>query len=107
MFPVDKAWQDDIRALLKRRGISQAELARRIGASPGSITLLFKPDTDQSRLVPAIHRCLELTPPPDNTAVAERSEQTEQRREWDKILRELTKEQRELLLGIGRQMRRS
>jgi transcriptional regulator with XRE-family HTH domain len=106
-YRIDKAWQDRIRARLAERGISQAQLARMIGASPGSITLIFKPSSEQSRLVAAIHRKLDLEPPPDDTVVAEPNEQTALRRERDRIWNELTDEQRELLLNIGRQMRRS
>lgn len=62
-FPVDAAWKADIRRCLDRRGWSQAELARKIGASPGSIVLIFKPKAIQSRLVPAIHQALDLDPP--------------------------------------------
>lgn len=33
---VDNVWKADTKAMLERRDLSQAELARRIGASPGS-----------------------------------------------------------------------
>lgn len=62
-FQIGNAWKADIRARLESRGMSQAELARRIGASPGSVVLIFKPATVQTRLVPAIHRALDLEPP--------------------------------------------
>lgn len=62
-FQIGDGWKADIKALLESRGMSQAELARRIGASPGSIVLIFKDDTVQSRLVPAIHKALDLDPP--------------------------------------------
>lgn len=63
-FRIDSEWKDGIRKAIDRADISQAELARRIGASPGSIVLLFKEETMQSRLVPAIHQVLGLDPPP-------------------------------------------
>ena len=63
MWTVDKAWKDDVRALMKRNEISQADLARTLGVSPASLTFLFKPDTKQSRLVPAIHKALGLPTP--------------------------------------------
>ncbi len=53
---------------MARSGISQAELARRIGAVPGSIILMLQPAATQSRLVPAIHKALGLTPPSTTSA---------------------------------------
>lgn len=69
-FQIDGAWKAAIRAAIAREGISQAELARRIGASPGSIVLLFKDETVQTRLVPAIHKALDLGPPASMAAAA-------------------------------------
>ena len=69
-FQIGEAWKADIKALLERRGMSQAELARRIGASPGSIVLIFKDETVQTRLVPAIHKALDLDPPASALAAA-------------------------------------
>jgi len=100
MWTVDKAWKDDVRALMKRRGISQAELARTLKVSPGSLTLLFKPETKQSRLVPAIHRALGLTTP--TTTRVDEHDQLWQRLEA--IWRDLTPEQREILVSVGAQM---
>lgn len=102
MWAVDDAWRDDIRALMKRKGISQADLARAASVMPSAITLIFKPETMQSRLVPAIHKVLGL-PPPTTTVVLERDEA---RVRLEKIWRELTPEQRELLLSLGAQMHR-
>ena len=102
MWTVDKEWKDDVRALMKRKGISQADLARTLKVSPGSLTLLFKPDTKQSRLVPAIHRALGLTTPV-TTRVDERDEL---RQRLKRIWRDLTPEQREILLTVGAQMKR-
>jgi len=69
-FQIGKTWKDGIRALLESKGMSQAELARRIGASPGSIVLIFKGETVQTRLVPAIHKALDLAPPTSALAAA-------------------------------------
>lgn len=102
MWTVDKAWKDDVRALMKRRGISQADLARTLAVSPGSLTFLFKPETRQSRLVPAIHKAFGL-PTPTITRVDEGDELLGR---FEKIWRDLTPEQRELLLAVGAQMRR-
>jgi hypothetical protein len=100
MWAVDKAWKDDIRAVMKRLGISQADLARTLKVSPGSLTLLFKPDTRQSRLVPAIHRALGLSTP-TTTRVDERDEL---RRRLDDVWRDLTPAQREILLSVAAEM---
>lgn len=101
-FAVDTVWQADIRALLEKRGISQAELARRIGASPGSIVLLFKPSTVQSRLVPAIHKVLGLDAPTTTTI----SERDDAKRRLDRIWRDLSTEERELLIAVGARLHR-
>lgn len=97
-LPVDEPWKSAVRALLEKRGISQAELARRIGASPGSITLLFKPDTDQSRLVRAIHKVLDLGPPPEAATITERDDA---KRRLDRIWSGLGPEDREALLTVA------
>jgi len=102
MWTVDKAWKDDVRALMKRKEISQADLARTLGVSPASLTFLFKPDTKQSRLVPAIHKALGL-PTPTTTTVDERDEL---RQRLEKIWRDLTPEQRDLLVSVAAQMKR-
>jgi transcriptional regulator with XRE-family HTH domain len=85
-----------------RRGISQADLARTLGVSPGSLTLLFKPETKQSRLVPAIHKALGLTTP-TTTRVDERDDL---RQRLERIWRDLTPEQREILVSVAAQMKR-
>lgn len=101
--PVDAAWKSEVQALLRRRGISQAELARRIGASPGSIVLLFKPDTVQSRLVLAVHRVLGLEPPADATTISERDDA---KRRLDRIWSDFTDEDRAALLAVAERFRR-
>lgn len=102
-FTVDAVWKSDIRALMEKRGISQAELARRIGASPGSIVLLFKNTTVQSRLVPAIHKALGLDAPTTTTI----SDRDDARRRLDRIWRDLTNEERELLIAVGARLHRA
>lgn len=84
------------------QGISQADLARKIGCRPSALTALFKPETQQSRLVPKIHRVLGW-PPPQKASAGKRDEA---RQRLERIWQELTPEQRELLLGIGAQMKR-
>lgn len=98
MLPVDDPWKTAVRAILEKRGISQAELARRISASPGSITLLFKPQTDQSRLVRAIHKVLDLGPPPEAATITERDDA---KRRLDRIWASLEPEDRVTLLQVA------
>ncbi len=97
-LPVDDPWKVAVHALLEKRGISQAELARKIGASPGSITLLFKPETYQSRLVRAVHKFLDLGPPPEAATITERDDA---KRRLDRIWADLTPEDRGVLLGLA------
>lgn len=101
---VDSAWKTQIRAILEKRKISQAELARQIKASPGSIVLLFKPETVQSRLVPAIHQVLGLDPPEDGTTISQRDEA---KRRLDRIWNDLDDEDRNALLAIAARIRKS
>ena len=101
-FPVDDDWKIAVRALMEKRGISQAEMARRVGASPAAITLLFKPDTVQSGLVAAVHRVLGLDPP-GTTTITERDEL---RRRLDRVWRELSDVERELIVQVATSMRR-
>lgn len=100
---VDNVWKTAIQNLLKKRGISQAELARQIGASPGSIVLLFKPETVQSRLVPAIHKVLGLDPPIDAATISERDDA---KRRLDRIWNELSDEDRAMLLALAERYKR-
>jgi hypothetical protein len=100
---VDEAWKSDIKALMAQRGISQAELARRIRCAPASITLLFKPATDQSRLVPAIHKVLGLDPPSGATI----SQRDDAKRRLDSIWDSLSTADREVLLTVASRFKRS
>ncbi len=102
-YAVDSVWKSDIRALMERKQISQAELARRIGAVPGSLILLFKPETIQSRLVPGIHKALGLEPPTSTTI----SERDDAKRRLDRVWRELTPEERELVLAVAARFHRT
>lgn len=97
-YSVDDAWRADIKALLEKRGISQAELARRIGCSPGAITLIFKPATVQSRLVRLIHKVLELQPPPEAATISERNDG---KRRLDRIWDAIAPEDRDALLMVA------
>ena len=68
MWPVDDVWKATVRADMQRTGVSQAEMARRIGCKQSALTVLFRPETKQSRLVPLIHR--ELGRPAPSTVAA-------------------------------------
>ena len=92
-----------MQALLEKRGISQAELARRIGASPGSLVLLFKPETVQSRLLPAIHKALGLEPPVQGATVSQRDDA---KRRLDRIWSDMDDADRNALLAIAERVRR-
>ncbi len=101
-YAVDSVWKSDIRALMERQQISQSELARRIGAVPGSLILIFKPQTIQSRLVPAIHKALGLEPPTSTTI----SERDDAKRRLDRVWRDLSPEERELILQLAQRLHR-
>lgn len=102
-YIVDDVWKSGVKALLEKRGISQAELARRISASPGSIVLLFKPETVQSRLVPAIHKVLGLDPPIEGATIAQRDDA---KRRLDRIWNEFGEDDRAALLSVAERFQR-
>jgi hypothetical protein len=62
-WPVDDGWKRDTKAAMKTAGLSQSELARRIGCNRGGVSVLFKSATKMSRLVGAIHEALGRPPP--------------------------------------------
>jgi AraC-like DNA-binding protein len=63
MWHASDAWKRDVQDAMADQKISRAELSRRVGVSDAAITQLFKADTEQSRLVPAINRVLGMPPP--------------------------------------------
>ena len=67
---IDAVWQTQIRARMAELGVSQAELARRVGSSAAAMTLLFKPETTGSTFVSRIHTALNLAPPLPTRAIA-------------------------------------
>jgi len=67
-WPVDDAWKRGVQADMRAAGISPAEMSRRIGCTPGALTVLWRPETRESRLVPAIHR--ELGRPAPSTVTS-------------------------------------
>lgn len=62
-WPVDEDWKRDTKADMKKAGVSQSELARRIGCNRGGVSVLFRPATRMSRLVGPIHEVLGRPPP--------------------------------------------
>lgn len=97
-WPVDKEWKRRVLLAMDEQGISRTEMARRTGCTPGAITVLFRPVTGESKLVPAIHRELGWPPPTTTTAS-------------DEVLRRinakwatLSKEQRDLVDNLVDQL---
>ena len=74
MYSVDEAWKRDVLVRMDAKGISKAELARLVGVTPGAITILFQPKTQQSRLVPKIHKVLEFAATTGATLAIERDD---------------------------------
>lgn len=56
---------------MEKLGISQSELARRIGTTSAMATILFKESNQSSRLVPEVHAALGWPPPPLPESVAD------------------------------------
>lgn len=96
-WTVDESWKRDVKAALKRAGISQADLATKIGVTPSAITIIFRPETKQTRLKPAIHKVLGFMTPTSEPAVEKDDAIARLLRIWPK----LTEQQRELLLATG------
>lgn len=101
-YAVDPVWKADIRALMERQEISQAEMSRRIGCAQSALNLLWQPQTVQSRLVPAIHKALGLEAPQTTTI----SERDDARRRLDRIWRDLSADERELVLTVAAKFKR-
>lgn len=97
-WPVDEAWKRGVKADMKKAGISKAEMARRIKCDPAALTVLFRAETKESRLVPQIHR--ELGRPPPTTVTS----QDEVLRRINNRWPSLTAEQRALVDGLVEQL---
>lgn len=74
MVSVDEAWKRTVLERMAVKGISRSDLARLVGATPGAITVLFKPGTKQSRLVPRIHKVLDLAATQTSAIAVERDD---------------------------------
>lgn len=102
MWLASPDWKRDVLAAMEAQGISRAELSRRVKVSDAAITILFKPTTRQSRLVPAVNRVLGLTAPKQNSG-----EIDELRAELDTHWQEIDDEARSTLLHMARQLARN
>jgi hypothetical protein len=97
-WPVDAAWKRDTKRDMKAAGISPAEMARRLGCDPSAMTVLFRAETKQSRLVPGIHR--ELGRPPPSTVTTSDEVLRRINNRWPS----LTAEQRALVDSLVEQL---
>jgi lambda repressor-like predicted transcriptional regulator len=63
---VKPAWQEDVRQAIKKRGLTEKALAKRVGCAQSTLhDMLNNPDASHSSLVPAVHEALGWDPPPD------------------------------------------
>lgn len=60
-YPVRPQWKNDVRAELKRRGMKQRDLAKKIGCAQSTVSEALAEEARQSSLVPSIGNS-ELTP---------------------------------------------
>jgi hypothetical protein len=63
MWPATSDWKAAVLKIMEDKKISRAELSRRCRASDAAISILFRPETETSRLVPYVHKALGLPPP--------------------------------------------
>jgi predicted transcriptional regulator len=96
-WTVDDSWKRDVKTAMKKAGISQADLAAKIGVTPSAITVLFRPETKQTRLKPAIHKVLGMLPPTSGAAITRDDAMNRLLRVWPT----LSEEQRELVLATS------
>lgn len=83
---------------MRKAGISSSEMARRIGCTPSALTVLWRAETRESRLVPLIHRELGRPAPTTVTATDEILRRINSR--WPS----LNKEQRALVDALVEQL---
>jgi hypothetical protein len=65
---IDAAWKAKVEAALKEKGKTKKWLAIKVGCDPSAITVVLRPSTVQSRLMPAINEVLGLGEPPPTVA---------------------------------------
>jgi AraC-like DNA-binding protein len=97
-WPVDEAWKRQVKLDMRLADISLAEMARRIKCSPSALTVLFREETKESRLVSGIHRELGRPAPAMQTNTDETLRRINMR--WAS----LTKEQRALIDHLVEQL---
>jgi hypothetical protein len=103
LWTVDDSWKRDVTARMKEKGISRADLAREIRAlgvscTPSAITILFRKETKQSRLVPYVHKVLGMV---ETTAPVMAITKDDAFRRLQRVWRDLTEAQREHLVATG------
>lgn len=67
-YPVKPAWQEDVKARLRKLGMTEKDLATKIGCAQSTMHQMLNQPGKQSALVPAIHFALGWDPPPDPQA---------------------------------------
>lgn len=63
MWQATPEWKQLVLETMRDRGVTRAELSRRVEVSDAAITILFRPDTQMSRLVPRINEVLGISAP--------------------------------------------
>jgi len=100
LWTVDDPWKQRVK---KRMGtldppITPADLARRIGVSKSAITVLFRSETKQSRLVPKIHKALDMV---DETSAVSAVAKDDLLKRFLRAWVDLTQAQREHLIATA------
>jgi lambda repressor-like predicted transcriptional regulator len=102
MWNTPPEWKRLVLSAMEQQGVTRAELSRRVGVSDSAITVLFRPTTAQSRLVPQIHEVLGMSPPVQSTGEAD-----DDMAELVKLWKDLDKAERKALLGMVGVLRRT
>ena len=105
-WPVTPEWRAHVLEVMAARGVSKAELSRRIGVSDAAITLLLPERAGarvpkSSALVPAIHRVLGIAVP---VAPQISTEIDAVRAELDAAWPSLSEDDRRMLLDVARRL---
>ena len=64
-YPVKPEWQEDVKKRLAKIGMTEKQLAKRIGCAQSTINDMLNKPGKQSALVPEIHAAIGWDPPPD------------------------------------------
>ncbi len=84
-------------------GIKRGQLAKLIGRDPSSITVVFRADTVQSRLVPEIHKALGM-PAPATTDASMAPPVSELDAELQAVFAEMDEEGKRHFLHLARRI---